>query len=113
LAITCHVRYEIDPAKLEDFEIYAKAWIHLVTRLGGVHHGYWMPHEGANDIAHCMFSFDSLAAYENYRERMRADPECDAAYAFAVRTGCIRRYDRSFLRPMNEGRSLAELGLQL
>lgn len=111
MTVTCHVRYEIDPAQVEAFEAYAKAWIHLVTRLGGQHHGYWLPHEGANDVAHCLFSFDSLAAYEAYRDRMRADRDCDAAYAFAVRTGCIRRYDRSFLRPVTEGATLAALGI--
>ena len=33
--ITCTVRYEIDPDKLSEFEIYAKAWLHLVAKLGG------------------------------------------------------------------------------
>ncbi|CTQ48150.1 NIPSNAP family protein [Jannaschia donghaensis] len=109
--ITCTVHYTIDPDKLAEFEVYAKVWIHLVTKLGGTHHGYFMPHEGANDRASCHFSFASLAAYEDYRTRMNADPECQRAYAFARETKCIRRYDRTFERPLLTGASPQELGL--
>lgn len=109
--ITCTVRYEIDPDKLPEFEIYATAWIHLVTKLGGTHHGYHMPHEGPNDIAYCHFSFPSLADYETYRARMWDDPECLRAYAHAQATKCIRRYDRSFTKPLFEGATVDELGL--
>ncbi|SEN03412.1 NIPSNAP protein [Roseovarius tolerans] len=101
--ITCHVTYKIDPAKVSDFEIYAKAWIPLVKRFGGTHHGYFLPHEGPNDLAFAAFSFPSLAAYETYRTDSAADPDCKAAYDFAVRTKCILRYDRHFLRPVLDG----------
>jgi hypothetical protein len=43
--------------KLKEFEHYAKLWIPLVEKFGGNHHGYFMPHEGANDIALALFSF--------------------------------------------------------
>lgn len=98
--ITCSLRYEIDPYKLKEFEHYAALWIPLVNRLGGKHHGYFLPHEGANDIALALFSFPSLAAYEAYREAMAADAECQAAFAYAEETLCILRYERSFMRPM-------------
>ena len=109
--ISCTVRYEIDPDKLDAFEHYAKAWLHLVPRLGGTHHGYHLPHEGPNDVAYCHFSFPSLAAYEEYRRRMWADPDCLRAYEYARRTGCIRRYDRSFTRPLLDGATVDALGL--
>jgi hypothetical protein len=98
--ITCSLRYVIDPYKLREFEHYAKLWIPLVNRLGGTHHGYFLPHEGANDIALALFSFPSLAAYEAYREAMAADAECQAAFAYAEETRCILRYERSFMRPI-------------
>jgi hypothetical protein len=98
--ITCTLRYVIDPYKLQEFEHYAKLWIPLVNRLGGTHHGYFLPHEGANDIALALFSFPSLAAYEAYREAMAADAECQAAFAYAEETRCILRYERSFMRPI-------------
>ncbi|WP_298436422.1 NIPSNAP family protein [uncultured Jannaschia sp.] len=109
--ITCTVRYELDPDQLEAFEAYAKFWLHKIPEMGGTHHGYHMPFEGPNDIAYCHFSFPSLAAYEDYRDRMRADPECQRAYAHAQATRCIRRYDRSFTRPLMDGASADELGL--
>jgi hypothetical protein len=109
--ITCTLTYVIDPYKVDDFETYAKVWIHLVNRLGGTHHGYWLPHEGPNNIAHCAFSFPSLADYEAYRVKMANDAECQAAYAFAEKTRCIVSYERSFTRPVLEGSSPKELGL--
>ncbi|MEJ1992702.1 MAG: NIPSNAP family protein [Maritimibacter sp.] len=98
--ITCTLRYEIDPDQLAAFETYGQVWIGLVNRMGGTHHGYFLPHEGANDIAFAMFSFPSLAAYEAYRIASFDDPDCQAAFAFAQRTGFIRRYERSFTRPV-------------
>lgn len=109
--ITCTVRYEIDPDALEAFETYARFWLAKIPEMGGTHHGYHLPHEGPNDVAYCHFSFPSLAAYETYREAMRADPDCDRAYAHARRTRCIRRYDRSFTRPLFDGASADALGL--
>jgi hypothetical protein len=100
--ITCYLKYVIDPYKLQEFERYAKLWIPLVDRLGGTHHGYFMPHEGANNIALALFSFPSLAAYEAYREKMAADPDCRAAFAYAEETRCIISYERSFMRPVFE-----------
>ena len=74
--VTCYLRYVIDPYKLAEFEKYGKMWIPLVNKLGGTHHGYFLPHEGANNIAIALFSFPNLAAYENYRMKMAQDPEC-------------------------------------
>ncbi|MEX3013939.1 NIPSNAP family protein [Gymnodinialimonas hymeniacidonis] len=101
--ITCHITYQIDPMKTSDFEVYAQAWIPLVERFGGTHHGYFLPHEGPNDLAFAAFSFPSLAAYEAYRSDSMKDEDCKAAYDFAVRTNCIVRYDRHFLRPVLSG----------
>lgn len=98
--ITCYLRYLIDPDKLPEFETYAQLWIPLVQRFGGTHHGYFLPHEGPNNVAVALFSFPSLAAYEDYRHRSRADPECRAAYAFGQTTRCIVSYERSFMRPV-------------
>lgn len=100
--ITCFLRYEIDPAKAKDFEAYGKMWIRLVNKLGGQHHGYLMPSEGASDVALASFTFPSFAAYEAYRKAAATDPECQAAVAFADRTQCIKRWDRSFFRPVFE-----------
>jgi hypothetical protein len=98
--ITVHLRYEIDPDKLGDFTEYGKAWIGLVNRLGGTHHGYFMPSEGDSDEAFALFTFPSLAAYEEYRTASRSDPGCLDAFELARRTGCIRRYERRFLTPV-------------
>ncbi|WP_179378325.1 NIPSNAP family protein [Jannaschia marina] len=109
--ITCTVRYEIEPDKLAEFETYARFWLAKVPAMGGTHHGYHLPHEGPNDVAYCHFSFPSLAAYEAYRAAMWEDAECLRAYDFARRSHCIRRYDRSFTRPLLEGATAEELGL--
>ena len=109
--ITCTLTYRIDPYQVDAFEAYAKAWVWLVPKFGGVHHGYFLPHEGASDVAWAMFSFESLAAYEAYRAKIVDDPECQMVFAFAERTRCILSYQRSFTRPVTEGASPADLGM--
>lgn len=98
--ITCYLRYLIDPYKLAEFEHYGKLWIPLVEKFGGAHHGYFLPSEGASNVALAMFSFPSLTAYETYRERSLADAECQAAFRYAEETRCIVSYERSFFRPV-------------
>lgn len=98
--ITVHLRYEIDADKLADFAEYGRRWIRLVNRLGGTHHGYFLPSESDSDEAFALFSFPSLAAYEQYRLAATEDPECLDAYRFATETKCIRRYERRFLSPL-------------
>jgi NIPSNAP len=98
--ITCYLRYELDPFKLKEFEIYAKMWLPLVAKFGGTHHGYFMPHEGASDIAYALFSFPSLAEYEEYRASAAKDSECQAAMRYFEETKCFIRYERSFMRPV-------------
>lgn len=100
--VTCHIRYVIDPNKLEQFEHYGQLWIALVQKLGGKHHGYFLPSEGANNIALALFSFPSLAEYEAYRQRSFDDPDCQAAFQYAKDTQCIVSYERSFFRPVFE-----------
>lgn len=98
--ITCTLRYIIDPYKLAEFEHYAKLWIPLVTRMGGTHHGYFLPHEGPNNIALALFSFPTLAAYEVYRIELAVDAECQAALAYGEKTRCIISYERTFMKPL-------------
>lgn len=98
--IACYLRYEIDPDKLPEFENYAKMWIGLVEKFGGTHHSYFMPSEGASDTALALFSFPSLAAYEDYRIKAAIDAECLAAMDYYKKTGCFKRYERSFFRPL-------------
>jgi uncharacterized protein (DUF1330 family) len=98
--VTCYLRYVIDSYKIDEFETYAKMWIPLVNKFGGTHHGYFLPHEGASNIAIALFSFPSLAEYENYRKKMNKDPECQKAFDFANKTRCIVSYERSFMKPI-------------
>ncbi|MCT9821137.1 NIPSNAP family protein [Microbacterium sp. W1N] len=100
--ITIHLRYEIDPDKLEEFTAYGREWIRLVNKLGGTHHGYFLPAEGDSDEAFALFTFPSLAAYEVYRNASFDDPECLAAFQFARDTQCIRRYERRIQKPLFE-----------
>ena len=100
--ITCYVRYIIDPRKLKEFEQYGRIWIPLVQKFGGKHHGYFLPSEGANNVALAMFSFPSLATYEDYREKSLQDPDCLAAVQYAADSQCIVSYERTFFRPVFE-----------
>ena len=98
--ITCQLEYQIDPYKLKEFRSYVAMWFPLIEKFGGTHHGYFLPKESASDIAFGLFSFDSLAAYEQYRIDSREDAECKRASAYATETRCIVRVNRQFLDPL-------------
>lgn len=98
--ITCYLRYTIDMYKRKEFLEYAKMWIPLVDKYGGAHHGYFLPKESSSDLAVAMFTFPSLAAYEEYRKNARQDPECQKASAYAEETRCILGFERQFLEPV-------------
>jgi hypothetical protein len=98
MTVTVFIRYQLDPFKRDAFETYAKRWIAIIPRCGGDLVGYWVPHEGTNNIAQALISFESLAAYEAYRARLRADPEGVATFQFAETERFILAEERTFLR---------------
>ncbi|WP_421838599.1 NIPSNAP family protein [Novosphingobium sp.] len=96
--ITCFIRYEIDPFKVEAFQEYARNWGNSIPRCGADLIGYYAPHEGSSTTAYGIYNIASLAAYEEYRARLAKDDEGRANYEFAKREQFIRSEDRLFLR---------------
>ena len=96
--ITCFIRYEIEPTGADAFARYAQAWGQAIPRCGADLIGYFAPHEGSATTAYGVYSIESLAAYEQYRARLRADPIGCENFEFAQRERFIRREDRIFLR---------------
>jgi hypothetical protein len=94
--ITCFIRYQIDPFQREAYEEYARRWLAIIPRCGGDLLGYFLPHEGTNDIAWGLIAFDSLAAYEAYRTRLKADAGGRENFAFAQARRFILREERTF-----------------
>jgi hypothetical protein len=92
------IRYRIDPFKRAMFEAYARRWLTIIPKCGGHLLGYWMPHEGTNNIAFALISFENLSAYEMYRARLRADDEGMANFNFAEENKFILAEERTFLR---------------
>jgi len=95
--IVVFIRYQIDPYKLEDFRKYAQNWARSIPRCGGHLLGYFMPHEGTNDVGWGLIGFDSLAAYEAYRAKLKADQEARENFSLAFNNRVILREERSFL----------------
>jgi NIPSNAP len=96
MAVTCFIRYQIDPFQRDAFRDYAAAWGRIIPRCGGHLIGYFLPLEGTNDIAWGLIGFESLAAYERYRAALKADPEGGANFARAQSLRLILREERSF-----------------
>ena len=96
MTITCFIRYQIDPFQLDQFKTYAENWGRIIPRLGGHLVGYFLPHEGTNDVAWGLIAFESLAAYETYRARLRSDPEARSNFAMAQSRRLILREERTF-----------------
>ncbi len=97
MTITCFIRYEIDPFQRQAFLDYAEAWASIIPRCGGDLLGYFLPHEGTNDVAYGLISFESLAAYEAYRKRLKEDPGGRENFEFAASKRFILREERAFL----------------
>ena len=96
--ITCVIRYQIDPFQGDEFKTYAENWGRIIPRCGGHLIGYFLPHEGTNDVAWGLIAFDSLAAYETYRTRLRSDPEGVANFEMAQSKRIILREERNFVQ---------------
>lgn len=101
--LTCVIRYEIEPTKRDMFIRYARNWGEAIPRCGAELIGYFAPHEGSTTLAYGIYSIESLAAYEVYRERLAADPLGRENYEFAMREGFLRREDRTFLKRVDQG----------
>ncbi len=97
MRITCFIRYEIDPFQRDAFKEYAENWTRIIPRCGGDLVGYFLPHEGTNNVAWGLIACDSLAAYETYRAKLKADAEGRANFAFAQSKRFILREERTFL----------------
>jgi len=102
VTITVFIRYQLDPFKRAMFEQYAKRWLSIIPKCGGDLIGYWMPHEGTNNIASALISFESLAAYEVYRARLRTDSDSLANFGFAEEHKFILAEERTFLRQVTD-----------
>ena len=97
MAVTCVIRYQIDPFQREGFKQYAENWGRIIPRCGGHLVGYFLPYEGTNDVAWGLIAFDSLASYEMYRARLRSDPEARDNFAMAQSKRLILREERNFV----------------
>jgi hypothetical protein len=98
MSITCFIRYQIDPFQRDEFKRYAENWRDIIPRCGGHLVGYFLPEEGTNDIAWGLIAFDSLASYEVYRSRLKADPQARENFARALSKRIILREERTFLK---------------
>jgi hypothetical protein len=102
MTITCFIRYEIDPFQRAAFKEYADNWGRIIPRCGGDLIGYFLPHEGTNNVAWGLIAFDSLAAYEAYRARLKFDPEGRENFNMAQDKRFILREERTFLENVDE-----------
>jgi hypothetical protein len=95
--IACFIRYQIDPFQRDAFKTYAANWGRIIPRCGGQLIGYFLPHEGTNDVAWGLIAFESLAAYEAYRARLKLDSEARENFALAQSKRLVLREERTFL----------------
>lgn len=97
MRIACFIRYQIDPHQRDSFKAYAEHWGRIIPRCGGHLIGYFLPHEGTNDIAWGLIAFESLADYEAYRKRIKSDPEGIENFMMAQNKRLILREERTFV----------------
>lgn len=96
--ITCFIRYEIEPTQRRISRPMPATGVRRFRAAGADLIGYFAPHEGSSTLAYGVYSVPSLAAYEDYRAKLAADPLGRENYDFAMQRKFIRREDRTFLR---------------
>ncbi|HET6906639.1 MAG TPA: NIPSNAP family protein [Rhodanobacteraceae bacterium] len=97
MKIVCVIRYEIDPFQRDAFREYAQNWGRIIPRCGGELVGYFLPWQGTNYVGWGLIAFESLAAYEAYQMRLRADPEGRRNFEFASSKRFILKEERNFV----------------
>jgi len=97
VTIACFIRYQIDPFQRDAFRTYAENWGRIIPRCGGHLIGYFLPHEGTNDIGWGLIAFDSLASYEKYKARLKTDQESRDNFLMAQTKRFILREERNFV----------------
>jgi len=102
MTITCVIRYQIDPFQRDAFKTYAENWGRIIPRCGGHLVGYFLPHEGTNDVAWGLIAFESLASYEAYKARLKSDPEARENFAIAQTKRLILREERNFVEVVDQ-----------
>lgn len=100
MTVICRIDYQFDPHQREAFETYCRNWTAIIPACGGDLIGYWLPHEGTNDVALALIAFPDLAAYETYRARLKQDPAGAGNFRFAEDNKLILRERRTFLSPV-------------
>ena len=98
MTILCVIRYQIDPFQRDGFKKHAENLITIIPRCGGHLVGYFLPHEGTNDIAWGLIAFDSLTSYEAYRNRLKTDSEFREDTAMMQSRKIILREERNFVQ---------------
>jgi len=96
--LTCVIQYQIDPTKKAQFEQYARNWGQAIPRNGAELIGYYAPHEGSSTLAYGIYNIESLAAYEQYRQKLASDPIGKENYEFAMQEKFILKEGRTFLK---------------
>ena len=112
MRITCFIRYQIDPFQKDAFKEYAENWGRIIPRCGGHLLGYFLPYEGTNDVAWGLIAFESLAAYEAYRARLKTDPEAQQNFASVTKKRVILREERNFVEIVDGTFERAALSVQ-
>ena len=99
MTITVFIRYQLDPFQRDAFAEYAAGWMRIIPRCGGDLIGYWLPTKlaGPTNSALALINFPTLAAYEQYRERLAKDNDNIDSVRQADESGCILVEDRAFL----------------
>ena len=97
MRVVCVIRYEIDPFQRDQFAQYAATWGTVIPRCGGDLLGYFLPWQGTTYVAWALVAFESLAAYEAFQARIRADADGKANFEFARQGRFIVKEERQFV----------------
>ncbi|HUC64404.1 MAG TPA: NIPSNAP family protein [Stellaceae bacterium] len=98
--LTLAIRYTLDAGKLAEYEAYAREVPAQAVRCGALAAQYYAPTKfaGPTNATLALLDFESLAAYERYRERLASDAEVATVLRRVEATRAVLVEDRTILR---------------
>ena len=97
---TLCIRYRFNPEKLSAVRLYFEDEQRVIERSGGRVVGYFLPTDfaGPNNEGLGLIELPSMAAYEDYRDRLAKDPEHQKNAGRLAESGAEVVIDRWFIQ---------------
>jgi hypothetical protein len=103
---TLHLRYTIDPNRVQHFRTYVENELAAIREAGGSIIGYFLPTDfaGPTNTAYGLIDFESFDSYEKYREKLAESPLHRRNAEALTQSGALLNIERTFIERCTDGK---------